>query len=170
MDEDKTTISVNGGPELPLSAAMHALDAISDAKAERVMEIIDGALTKLKTETQSLMCRLTDDEQRARGVDLATAQKELTDLNEQKREVADRIKGCQARIDRLAETVKHRQEERPVACTLHPDYHADSMTIRRTDTGEIVSVRQLTHAEREAHRQPDLPGTEQGSSEKGQTE
>ena len=159
MDEDKTTISVNGGPAVPLQTAI-----------DRMAAVVEGREATHKTETNLLMCRLTDDEQRARGVDLATAQKELADLTEQKRELGDRIKGCQAKIDRLAETVKHRQEERPVTCTLHPDYHADSMTVRRTDTGEIVSVRQLTHAEREAHRQPDLPGTEQGSSEKGQTE
>lgn len=159
MDEDKTTISVNGGPAVPLQTAMN-----------RMAAVVEGRETAPKTETNQLMCRLTDDEQRCRGVDLATAQKQLAELTEQKREIGDQIKDCQAKIDRLAEAVKHRQEERPVACTLHPDYDADSMTVRRTDTGEIVSVRQLTHSEREAHRQPDLPGTEQGSSEKGQTE
>lgn len=109
-----------------------------------------------KTEPRLLMCRLTDDEQRVRGVELADAQTRLAELNEKKREIGDQVKDCQAKIDRLAETVKHRQEERSVACSLTPDYSADSMTIRRTDTGEIVAVRQLTHAE----RQPELPGTQ----------
>lgn len=140
--KDETTISVNGGPEVPLSVAEAAVDAI---------------LAKPKTETRSLMCRLTDDEQRVRGVELADAQKRLAELTEEKRAVGDRIKDTQATIDRLAETVKHRQEERPVTCTMTPDYGADSMTIRRTDTGEIVAVRQLTHNE----RQPELPGTEE---------
>jgi hypothetical protein len=149
----ETTISVNGGPEVPLDVAMAAVDAIIDAKSERVMQIVEGALAKPKTETRQLMCRLTDDEQRCRGVDLADHQKKLAELTEKKRELGDQIKDCQAKIDRLAETVKHRQEERPVTCLLTPDYTADSMTVTRTDSGEIVAIRQLTHAE----RQPELP-------------
>lgn len=133
-----TTISINGGPEVPLDIAMHAADVI---------------LAKPKTEVRQLMCRLTDDEQRCRGVDLADSQNTLADLTEQKREIGDQIKDCQAKIKRLAETVKHRQEERPVTCLLTPDYKADSMTVTRTDSGEIVAVRQLTHRE----RQPELP-------------
>jgi len=141
MKKTDTTVSINGGPEVPLDKAIAAADAI---------------LARPKTETRNLMCRLTDDEQRVRGIELAEAQKTLAELAEEKREVGERIKATQATIDRLAETVKHRQEERPVTCTMDPDYGADSMTIRRTDTGEIVAVRQLTHAE----RQPELPGTE----------
>lgn len=145
MDGSETTISVNGGPAVPLDDV---------AAAEREMaKLFPAALAKPKTETRSLMCRLTDDEQRVRGVDLADQQKLLADLTEQKRAIGDQIKDAQAKIDRLAETVKHRQEERPVTCLMTPDYSADSMTITRTDNGEIVAVRQLTHSE----RQPELP-------------
>jgi hypothetical protein len=140
--DKETTISFDGGPAVPLDVAMAAMGAGADK-----------VLAKPKTETRSLMCRLTDDEQRVRGVDLADQQKLLADLTEQKPAIGDQIKDAQAKIDRLAETVKHRQEERPVTCLMTPDYSADSMTITRTDNGEIVAVRQLTHGE----RQPELP-------------
>jgi len=152
-----TTISVNGGPAVPVDLALAAMDAVTMAKP--------------KTETRGLMCRLTDDEQRVRGVDLADAQKLLADLTEKKREIGNQIKDAQDKIDCLAETVKHRQEERSVVCTLHPDYVADSMTVRRTDSYEIVAVRQLTHAERQAYRQPKLPMEQDNEgSKKGQDE
>ena len=143
--DSETTISVNGGPAVPLQAAM-----------DRMAAVVEGREATLNTETNQLMCRLTDDEQRVRGVELADTEAKLRELAEEKADIAARIKWLEATRDKLAETVKHKQEERPVACSLHPDYEADSMTIRRTDTGEIVSVRQLTHAE----RQPSLPGTE----------
>lgn len=106
------------------------------------------------TETRMLMCRLSEDEQRMRGVEMADEIKKLDALDRDKRSIAEQIKDAEARVDRLAETVKHRQEERNVVCTMTPDFEADTMTIRRTDTGEIVHIRQLTHTE----RQPELPG------------
>lgn len=138
MKKDQTTISVNGGPQVPLDLAMKAADKI---------------MGKLKTESRMLMCRLTDDEQRVRGTELADGIKAHGILEEKKRDIGDQIKLAEGNIERLAETVKHKQEERAVVCTLTPDYDADSMTVRRSDTGEIVCVRQLTHME----RNPDLP-------------
>ena len=91
----------------------------------------------------------TDDEQRIRGIEMADEIKLLDKLNNDKRAISDQIKDAEAKIDRLAETVKHRQEERNVICTMTPDFAADTMTIRRTDTGDIVHVRQLTHDERQ---------------------
>jgi adenine-specific DNA methylase len=107
----------------------------------------------MKTEIHRLMCQLTDDEQRTRGIELAAATALLNDLTEQKKSIAGKIADTTATINQLAETVKHKQEERPVVCVMDPDYKDDTMTIRRTDNGMIVAVRQLTHAE----RQPDLP-------------
>jgi hypothetical protein len=113
---------------------------------------------ELKTETHRLMCQLTDDEQRTRGIELAAATALLNDLTEQKKSIAGKIADTTATISQLAETVKHKQEERPVVCVMDPDYKADTMTIRRTDNGLVVAVRQLTHAE----RQPDLPMAGEG--------
>lgn len=104
---------------------------------------------KPKTEDRNLMCRLTDDEQRARGVELANAHKKLEELDLDKKRVQDDIKQAEANRDRLAVIVRNKQEERPVTCTMEPDYAADSMTIRRTDNGEIVEIRQLTFGERQ---------------------
>lgn len=137
----KTTISINGGPTVPVDLALAAVDAVT-AKPQ-----------PFKTEVHQLMCQLTDDEQRARGVELATSQKLLTDLTEEKKSIGGKINNVTAKINQLAETVKHKQEERPVVCLLEPDYAADSMTIRRTDNWEINCIRQMTHSE----RQPELP-------------
>lgn len=104
---------------------------------------------KPKTETKTLMCILTADEQRVRGIELAAAIKTLDELDVQKREVTEKIKAAEARRDVLATVVKFCQEERPVECVLEPDYDADTMTVRRTDTGTVVCVRQLTLMERQ---------------------
>jgi hypothetical protein len=126
---------------------------------------MDGKEPKLKTESRNLMCVLTDDEQRMRGVELAAAELRLAALDGEKKQVAEKIKTAEAEIEALAETVKHKQEERPVVCTLTPDYEADSMTVRRTDTGAVVCIRQLTFNE----RQPDLPLEEKAEAEPGET-
>ena len=110
----------------------------------------------METETRLLMCKLGFDEQRARGVELATEQHNHKELTEEKREIAARVKNSEAKIERLSDTVKYCQEERIVVCTLEPDFDADTMAIHRSDTADLVEIRQLTHPE----RQPALPGTE----------
>ena len=145
MGKDKTTISVNGGPQVPLDLAMKAADKIMGKD-------------KPKTESRMLMCQLTDDEQRIRGIEMADWVKRLDELENQKRVVAEQIKYAEAQVALLAEAVKHRQEERSVTCTLTPDFQADTMTIRRTDSGAVVHVRQLTFNE----RQPDLLDMSEG--------
>ena len=126
----------------------HKQDHEPQAKDDR-----PEAPPELKTETHRLMCGLTDDEQRTRGIELAAATALLSDLTEQKKSLSGQIVDVTAKISGLAETVKHKQEEREVVCVMEPDYTADTMTIRRTDNLLVVAVRQLTHAE----RQPDLP-------------
>jgi hypothetical protein len=147
-EADEATISINGGPTVPVSVAMAALDVVREKK--------EVPIAKPITENRRLMCKLTPEEQRARGVELADTQHEITQATEEKRQVGERIKEAQAKIDRLTQTVKHCQEEREVTCLLTPDYDADTMTFTRTDNGEIVYVRQLSYNE----RQPELPGTE----------
>ena len=163
-----TTISVNGGPEVPLDTAMQALDQLNDERAKQVMlaiDLHDSSRKCIGHQIQQLMCRMTDDEQRVRGVDLADAEKDLAEYTEDRRATGDLIKKCQAKIDKLAEAVKHKQEERPVECGMTPDYEKDTMTIYRTDTMNVVSVRQLKHSE----RQPELPIEEEnGQDTEGQ--
>lgn len=104
---------------------------------------------KLRTEVRHLMCRLTPDEQRERGVAMAEARKLLSEQELEKKRASDAMKLTSARIEALAEAVRNCQEERPVTCTLEPDFAADTMTIRRTDNQEVVCIRQLTHEERQ---------------------
>ena len=105
-------------------------------------------MKKTDAEVRKLMCQLTDDEQRMRGIDLASMHKELFELNDEKRELAQKIKKATIKREMLAVVVKNKHEERDVVCTLHPDYAADSMTIRRTDTGDIVCIRQLDYSDK----------------------
>lgn len=115
---------------------------------------------------ENLMVRLTPDEQRERGVDLARARSELAILEDRRRDIAADIKDMKERIADLGAAVLHCQEMRPVEVEYRADLLADTMTTVRLDTFDIVSVRMLDGNERRELRQPALPmdGLEPGAS------
>lgn len=149
-DEPKTVEQVGAAVPAP---DQNAHDPV--ALAERLLAL-PGDPSDWRTEDRTLMCRLTADEQRDRGLQLATALADLRDLEREKRHVAEAIKGAEATVERLSDTVRHCQEGREVKCYLVPDYERDTMTVVRTDTAETVYIRQLTFDE----RQQPLPGLE----------
>lgn len=106
---------------------------------------------------EKLMVRLTPDEQRERGVDLARARSELAMLEDKRRDLAADIKDMKEMIENLGAAVLHCQEMRPVEVKYVPNLEADTMTTFRMDTYAIVSVRMLDGNERRELRQPALP-------------
>lgn len=101
-----------------------------------------------------LLVKMTPDEQRQRGVDLADARRALDDLASRKKALAKQMETQETEIEKLTTAVHYCQEERPVEVVYRPDLDADTMTTIRQDTKEIVAVRMLDGHERRELREP----------------
>lgn len=113
---------------------------------------------------KSLLCTLTDEEQREYGVALATAYEDMERVEAEKKRQTDhfkdRIAGLQAKADELRRKVSTGQEWRDVECVVtYGVPMADRKTITRTDTGEVVETTWMTEAE----KQFQLPLDDDGS-------
>lgn len=106
------------------------------------------------TGVENLMVRLTPDEQRQRGVDLATARRKLGDLDAKKKRVAKDIQAQKELLDELTSCIANCQETRPVEVKYVPNLEADTMTTVRLDTGAVVTVRMLDGNERRELKEP----------------
>lgn len=101
-----------------------------------------------------LPCALTDAETLLRGNELARCQLELGKIEANKKANAADFKAqaeaIENRIARLARVVAEKEESRPVECRLEEDRNAATMKTVRVDTGEVVSSRPMTEAERQS--------------------
>ena len=100
-----------------------------------------------------LPCRLTQDEIVQAGKDAQEAHRRIAEIDDRKRAITAQLKGEaeeQAGIMSQAfAKISSEVEYRPVECEEHIDYDLGTMTVVRTDTGEVVSARPLTVAERQ---------------------
>jgi len=107
----------------------------------------------VKVKILHLPVALTDDEQRAKGKQLAATALEYSDLEAERREVAAelglRLKEKRKTLDRLAIEVRTGLESRPVECNLVPIWGSHTVVTLRSDTREQVDSRTMTHAERQ---------------------
>jgi hypothetical protein len=94
-------------------------------------------------ETLTLDCRLTDEEQRLRGVELVETTSKIKDLEAEAKGLKEQIRALTERSEVLATQVRYKQEERPVLCRKVADWAAGTMTYYRQDTGEVAKVRAL---------------------------
>jgi len=102
--------------------------------------------SKMKDRTQetlTLDCRLTDEEQRLRGVELVETTCKIKDLEADAKGLKEQIRELTERSEMLATQVRYKQEERPVLCRKVADWAAGTMTYWRQDTGEVAKVRAL---------------------------
>ncbi len=108
--------------------------------------------------TETLPCALTDTEKMEFGRNQARAHKELLSVELQKQQAAKdfggQIKAIQREIGDLANIVDTGVEWREVECSRHMDYYLGRVKITRTDTGEVIENRPMTH--KEAQRRMDL--------------
>ncbi len=103
---------------------------------------------------KSLLCTLTDEEQREYGVALAIAYEDMETVEAEKKRQTDhfkdRIAGLQAKADTLRHKVSTGQEWRDVECVVTFGVPmADRKTITRIDTGEVVETTWMTEAEKQ---------------------
>ena len=110
--------------------------------------------TILATITRDLPVALTPGEIIERSRELATALQERAVHGDHEAEVKAGLKlkaaEIEARVQRLAIIVRTGKESQPVTCEQLADYPAGTVTLVRTDTGEVVESRRMGDTERQA--------------------
>lgn len=109
--------------------------------------------TTIKKSLRKLPVRLSDDEVRLRGIDLANAVKDHLDLDEERKRVAkeykERMEAIDESIRELKDQTRNAVEVRLVEVELVIDNYMGSVKITRTDTGEIVEQRMMNAEEQQ---------------------
>lgn len=104
--------------------------------------------------TQSLPVRLTTDELLLRSDELAKALRERDDVERAMKSAQGhaktKIAAIETTINRLAEVVRERSENRPVEVTEVRNWYRLTMDTCRVDTGEIVASRAMSYSDRNA--------------------
>ena len=107
--------------------------------------------------TENLACRLTDDELRGYGDDLAGVVQDISAETDRQTDLKSQMKArmteLEARKSQLAIKISRREEYREVDVIVTHDYANGVVTRDRTDTGKRIHERPLHDDE----RQPDLP-------------
>lgn len=106
--------------------------------------------------TKTLTVKLTADEIKAYGEELASLCDKIAEEEEDKRlankNASDRIRGLQQKVTAITPRIQDGEEIRAVECDVDMDYDSYTVTISRQDTGEVVEVRPMTEEE----KQPEL--------------
>lgn len=109
--------------------------------------------TKVRTETRSLAVRLTDAEFIERATALAKVNQDIGVEEDRQVDLKSQMKAQLTMLDsqraKLSSVVARREEVRDVVCDVHHDYDRGFVEVVRQDTGESISVRPMTDAERQ---------------------
>jgi arsenate reductase-like glutaredoxin family protein len=115
--------------------------------------------------TRFLPCKLTEEEVKAKAVDLATTITDLEDLQDEfeklKKTMSEQIKSKEKEYKRLAVIVRDKIENREVECYLRRVDDKLIMQVIRADTYEVVQTRPMTDGERQLVMFPTRPRLEQ---------
>lgn len=108
---------------------------------------------EIKKESLNLQYKFNAEELRILGHDLAEAQIQLRQLNDDRKRVADewkaKISTKEAEIASLSNKVSSGYEFRQIPCEITLNEPINKKTIRRLDTGEIVGIQELSDYERQ---------------------
>lgn len=117
-------------------------------------------------DTRPLTVELTDEEWRAASASLGAAHQDLRAHEEHEEVVKKDLKAqrgeIEGRIGRLARLVHTRAETRSVECEVFADHDRGMAVTVRTDTGEEIARRPLTHDERQLPLVPDTDAPREG--------
>lgn len=104
-----------------------------------------------ETKHEQLLCKLTEEELKARAHRLASTVAELEGVALRKKDLTAGLNAEQKRIEaersHLAMIVREGKESRPVVVEITRDYAHAELVETRTDTGEVVRRRTLTTEE-----------------------
>lgn len=103
--------------------------------------------------SESLLCELNEVEWQNRARELADAHRDTEGQKENKKsimaELNSDVKAAEARETKLANIVATRTERREVTVEVKYDYELSRVIRSRTDTGEVISDREMTSDEKQ---------------------
>lgn len=115
-----------------------------------------------------LSCRLTHDELREFGGELAGVLEEIGNQTSReesiKKELKAKMAGLEARRDEIASIVRRREQLRSVETVWERNYAAGFARKLRLDTGEITVTRQLREDERQPKLLPEVERAAEGAA------
>ena len=120
---------------------------------EQINEAIQSASRRVSEDKRLLPCKLSDMELIERGQELAdqvnAIQQEEAEQTNQKKAMRDKLTGMTNELERIAKIVDAREETRPVVVVGELVATAEGQMVRetRTDTGEVLLLRQATGQE-----------------------
>ena len=113
-----------------------------------------GLPPKVVKISEDLSCELNEVEWQNRARELAEAHKEVADQEQRKKDIMKElghdVSIAKSKESKLADTVSTRRELREVTVEIKYDYDLGTVTKTRTDTGEVISEREMTDQERQA--------------------
>lgn len=119
--------------------------AVEESKAIAAPKIV-----KIKEE---LLCDLNEVEWQNKARELADSHRDTDAQKERKKgimaELNADVKAAEARETKLANIVATRTERREVIVEVKYDYELGTVTRKRTDTGAVISEREMTSDERQ---------------------
>lgn len=117
----------------------------------KTVKKVTGIRTK-KT-VHSLPCKLTHEEQRIKGLELAEQDHTLFLKQEERKKVVDGFKTeieiIESNMTAMARVLRQGFEMRPIECREIYDYNVGIVQMVRLDTGEVVWDRQMNDDERQ---------------------
>jgi hypothetical protein len=119
------------------------------------LNVLDDAIPSEHKTTRYLLCDLTEDEQRERGLLLANIANEIDTLKAEQKRVAGefktKIEETESRAGSVRVMVLTRREHREVICTEHFNTKRGEVYTVRDDLNQIVDARPMTDRERQLH-------------------
>ena len=105
------------------------------------------------TESRMLVCELSTEEQRLRGIELAEAETSLLKAEDARKASAkqhkDGITTIQKHIYDLVKVVESGEEQRPVECMVERLFDEGVVRVTRTDTGEVIDEGDIDEDDRQ---------------------
>lgn len=122
--------------------------------AKELANAAKGLQPKIVKITEELSCELNEVEWTNRARELADAHKEVAQQEQRKKDVMKElghdVSIAKAKESKLADIVATRREQREVTVQVKYDYELGTVVKTRTDTGEVISEREMTDNERQA--------------------
>lgn len=119
---------------------------------KKTIKVVRATGEKVVSETlDELEVPLTNDEQRLRGLELAKLEVELRELEmglaAARQQAKEKEAKIQARRHQLVNAIQTKREPRAVRVQHIAKYDVGQLDSVRTDTGEVIGVRQLLSSE-----------------------
>lgn len=121
--------------------------------SKALQEAAQSLEPKIVKISEELSCELNDVEWQNKARELAEAHKEVAHQEQRKKDVMKElghdVSIAKSKESKLADIVSTRRELRDVTVVVKYDYDLGQVSRTRTDTGEIISTRDMTDSERQ---------------------